>query len=112
MADVLFGSTRGLEANTKGYVAAWPLTADGRLLSPDQDALHRLETRTSGGWANAIAVCPDVGPNGEIYLTLTDSEEGFIQILRYDARNGFQVIDEVKVGSADEHVGASVAVWL
>lgn len=111
-ADTLFGSTRGLEAKTKGYVTAWPLNSDGRLTHPDKDAIHRLETRTSGGWANAIAVCPTTGPEGQVYLTLTDSEEGFIQILSYSAEDGFRVVDEVKLSTDTEHNGASVAVWL
>ena len=113
-ADILFGSTRGLEAETRGYVTAWALNADGRLADPhaEQNALHRFETRTSGGWANAIAVCPILGPDGEVYLTLTDSEEGFIQILCFTREDGFKVVDEVKLGDSKEKVGASVAVWL
>jgi hypothetical protein len=113
-ADILFGSTRGLEPETKGYVAAWALSPDGRLADSqaEQNALHRFETRTSGGWANAIAVCPTLGKNGEVYLTLTDSEEGFIQVLSFTRETGFKVVDEVKLGTAEEKVGASVAVWL
>jgi hypothetical protein len=115
-ADLLFASTRGLEPQTKGYVAAWALTPSGRLAVPPLDGddtnLHRFETRTSGGWANAIAVCPELGPGGEVFLTLTDSEEGFVQVLSYTRDEGFEVLDEVPVGSSGEHVGASVAVWL
>jgi len=111
-ADTLFGSTRGLEAKTKGYVASWPLLPSGRLALPEKDASHRLQTRTSGGWANAIAVCPTVGLDGAVFLTLTDSEEGFVQILGFGKEGGFNVLDEIKLASKDEHVGASVAVWL
>lgn len=111
-ADTLFGSTRGLEAHTKGYVTAWDLLPNGRLARPNQDAKHRFQTRTSGGWANAIAACPRLGPNGEVFLTLTDSEEGFLQVLSYSKQNGFKVADEVRLGSEKEHVGASIAVWL
>ncbi|RSH95752.1 hypothetical protein EHS25_000844 [Saitozyma podzolica] len=115
-ADILFASTRGLEPHTKGYVVAWSLTPSGRLAVPaldgDDTSLHRFETRTSGGWANAIAVCPELGPRGEVFLTLTDSEEGFVQVLSYTRDEGFEVLDEVPVGSSGEHVGASVAVWL
>lgn len=111
-ADTLFGSTRGLEAHTKGFVTAWDLLPNGRLARPNQDAKHRFETRTSGGWANAIATCPTLGPNGEVYLTLTDSEEGFLQVLSYSKQDGFKVVDEVRLGSEKEQVGASIAVWL
>jgi hypothetical protein len=111
-ADTLFGSTRGLEAKTKGYVAAWDLLPNGRLAKSNEDAKHRIETRTSGGWANAIAACPSLGPQGEVFLSLTDSEEGFIQILSYTKAGGFKVADEVKLGSDSEQIGASVAVWL
>lgn len=115
-ADVVFGSVRGLEAHTNGYVTAWRLNPDGRLADPvgadKGDATHRFKTRTSGGWANAIAVCPNLGPRGEVFLSLTDSEEGFIQVLSYTAEDGFKVVDEVRVGSKEEQVGASVAVWL
>lgn len=114
-ADTLFGSTRGLEAKTKGYVAAWALRPDGRLVNPDpEQCMHRMQTRTSGGWANAIAVCPTLGGKDldQAYLTLTDSEEGFIQVLGFTREHGFKVLDEVKLGGEDEQVGASVAVWL
>jgi len=114
-ASVLFGSTRGLEPETKGWVTAWNLTPEGRLVDPvgaaNGDATHRFQTSTSGGWANAIAVCPNYGPRGEVFLTLTDSEEGFIQILSYLPSEGFKVVDEVSVATKDAH-GASVAVWL
>lgn len=115
-ADILFGSTRGLQPHTKGYVTAWALSPDGRLSTEqtaDRDtSLHRLETRTSGGWANAIAVCPDLGPGGQVYLMLTDSEEGFVQVLAYSRQTGFAVLDEVRLRSESEPVGASVTVWL
>ncbi|KAL1409425.1 hypothetical protein Q8F55_003408 [Vanrija albida] len=109
----VFGSVRGLMPEKRGYVAAWRLRPDGRLERPGDDtADHRIQTSTSGGWANAIAVCPTTGPKGEVWLTLTDSEEGFIQMLEFSATCGFKVLDEVRVGSKVEHVGASVAVWL
>lgn len=109
----VFGSVRGLTPEKRGYVAAWKLRPDGRFENPGHDtADHRFQTSTSGGWANAIAVCPNAGPNGEVWLTLTDSEEGFVQMLEFSASCGFKVVDEVRVGSESEHVGASVAVWL
>lgn len=115
-AHFLFGSTRGLDSCTKGYVTAWGLGGDGRLSGKQgmgkDTSLHRLETRTSGGWANAIAVCPYLGPSGEVYLTLTDSEVGFVQVLAYGADTGFIVLDELSLGTDSKHVGASVTVWL
>lgn len=113
--DLLFGSTRGLSPATKGYVTAWGLNVDGRLSTTQtigtDTSLHRLETHTSGGWANAIAVCPDLGPHGEVYMTLTDSEEGSVQMLAYKRDTGFIVVDELRLESPPSR-GASVAVWL
>lgn len=110
LADVVFGSTRGLEAGTRGFVTAWNLRPDGTFASTT--AVHRFQTRTSGGWANAIAVCPNLGPKGEVFMTLTDSEEGFVQILAYSSDKGFEVVDEVKVSTEQEHVAAATTVWL
>lgn len=109
-ADVVFGSVRGLEANTPGFVTAWNLRPDGTF--ENVNAAHRFQTRTSGGWANAIAVCPNIGPKGEVFMTLTDSEEGFVQMLSYTKEKGFEVVDEVKVSTEQEHVGAATTVWL
>lgn len=110
LSDLLFGSTRGLEKDTPGYVTAWNLRPDGTFASVKP--VHTFQTRTSGGWANAIAVCPNLGPKGEVYMTLTDSEEGFVQILEYTSSKGFEVVDEVKVSTEKEHVGAATTVWL
>lgn len=93
-------------------MAAWDLLPNGRLAKPNAGARHRFETRTSGGWANAIATCPVLGFDGEVLLTLTDSEEGFIQVLSYTKEGGFTVADEVILSTEKEHNGASVAVWL
>lgn len=109
LADVVFGSTRGLKEGKRGWIAAWRLRPDGTLAEGDKVA-HRFETRTSGGWANAIAVCPNLGKNGEVYLTLTDSEACSISMLSYTNETGFTVLDELKLND-DEH-GAAVAVWL
>lgn len=115
-AEFLFGSTRGLDPCTKGYVTAWGLGPDGQLsekqVTGRDTSLHRLETRTSGGWANAIAVCPHLGPSGEVYLTLTDSEVGFVQVLAYGRDTGFVVLDEIGLGTDSKHIGASVTIWL
>ncbi|KII91226.1 hypothetical protein PLICRDRAFT_62351, partial [Plicaturopsis crispa FD-325 SS-3] len=105
-AKTLFGSTRGLTPSTRGFVVAFALLPSGLLASTTPS--HRFETRTSGGWANAIAPCPYEGPNGQVWLTLTDSEVGFVQLLQWTEDHGFNVVDEVMLG---EDIGASVAVW-
>ncbi|BEJ15827.1 hypothetical protein CspHIS471_0504320 [Cutaneotrichosporon sp. HIS471] len=110
MADVVFGSTRGLEKGTLGYVTAWNLRPDGTFASTE--ATHRFQTRTSGGWANAIAVCPNLGPKGEVFMTLTDSEEGFVQMLAYTSDKGFEVVDELKLSTEQELVMCATTVWL
>lgn len=104
-AKTLFGSTRGLTPSTRGFVVAFALLPSGLLASTTPS--HRFETRTSGGWANAIAPCPYEGPNGQVWLTLTDSEIGFVQLLQWTENHGFNVVDEVVLG---DDIGASVAV--
>jgi hypothetical protein len=47
-----------------------------------------------------------------VFLTLTDSEDGTLQVLGYLPDEGFKVVDEVKVGTGGDEHGASVAVWL
>ncbi|KAJ9098575.1 hypothetical protein QFC20_005918 [Naganishia adeliensis] len=122
--DVLFASTRGLEPTEKGYVIAVPLdpntgymiphptSSDGTTVEPT----HRWQTPTSGGWANAISVCPVVGLRREVFLCLTDSEQGWVWMLRWKREEGFAVVGSVNlndVGAEGERdIGASVAVWL
>jgi hypothetical protein len=123
--DTLFASTRGLEHTEKGYVIAVPIdTATGYMVpthtsSPDEvEPLHRWQTPTSGGWANAISVCPTVGPRGEVFICLTDSEEGWVWMLRWTREDGFEIVGTVNLNDANDEefgerdVGASVAVWL
>lgn len=134
----LFGSTRGLEARTKGYVCAWDLLPSG-LIRTDGDTsdrddgeendniapVHSYRTPTSGGWANAIAVSPLPGPRGSTWLSLTDSEVGTMSILDYTRSSGFRHVArfdipqdqaEGEAGSTGSPgsgvIGASVAVWL
>lgn len=85
--------------------------------------IHRWQTPTSGGWANAISVCPTVGSKGEVWISLTDSEEGWVWMLQWTKVGGFAVVGSVnlnelkdqeeKVQKKDgqEVVGASVTVW-
>lgn len=80
--------------------------------------MHRWQTPTSGGWANAISVCRRVGPRGEVWLCLTDSEEGWVWMLRWTPEDGFAIVGSVNLndvdaaGEGERDIGASVAVWL
>lgn len=133
----LFASTRGLTPSTKGYLASFGVLPSGLLLSPREASTEEIkasyiwETKTSGGWANAIAICPtspssapaadatneEVDP---IYLSLTDSEQGFVQIVEWTRAGGFSIVDECllrapvdELGVKEEEnvIGASCAVW-
>lgn len=122
----LLASTRGLEADTKGYVALFALDEQGYVsgLSRTEAVkeegevswLHLWQSPTSGGWANAVEPCYKMlaGPDGRksTYAVLTDSEQGLVMVL--------QVIDDrlvevarVKLGKMQGKVrGAATAVWL
>lgn len=122
--DVLFASTRGLEPTEKGYVIAVPLDPNTGYMIPHPtssegttvEPTHRWQAPTSGGWANAISVCPVVGLRREVFLCLTDSEQGWVWILCWTREEGFAVVGSVNlndVGAEGERdIGASVAVWL
>ncbi|KAJ9122782.1 hypothetical protein QFC24_004213 [Naganishia onofrii] len=132
--DVLFASTRGLKPTEKGYIIALPLDLTTGLISgnphvnassgnAEHTPLHRWQTPTSGGWANAIAVCPIVGPKGQVWISLTDSEEGWVWMLQWTLPGGFEVLGSVNLNEnedvwqkddkrkGEEVVGASVTVW-
>lgn len=117
----LYGSTRGLQPETKGYVAAYELDPEGRIKGP---ALQIYETRTSGGLANAVEPAPaevsrrlnGEGRTQEEFIALTDSEEGWVVILGWDGKR-FQEVAATKLGDEDgerqeEVVQAATAVWL
>ncbi|KAF2766083.1 muconate cycloisomerase I, MLE [Teratosphaeria nubilosa] len=111
----MYASTRGLKAETKGYVAVFPLHSDGTLQS--ETALHIWETPTSGGIANAIEPAPaSVEEAGAVeYLAMTDSEEGWVFILNFDTEKGrIAEVARVNLGKTDagEVVKAATAVWL
>jgi hypothetical protein len=131
IGDVLFASTRGLEPTEKGYLIAVPLdfrtgyitgtpfTPQGKTIE-EYPVLHRWQTPTSGGWANAISVCPKYGRKGEVFLCLTDSEQGWVWALEWTRREGFGIVGGVNLNriegiDKDEgttgDIGASVAVW-
>ncbi|KAJ9113871.1 hypothetical protein QFC19_000064 [Naganishia cerealis] len=134
--DVLFASTRGLEPSEKGYIIAVELDpATGKLPSDstllvnptsgieEYVPLHRWQTPTSGGWANAINVCPTLGAGGEVYISLTDSEQGWVWMLQWTLADGFEVVGSVNLNEYGEEgnqeivpkkgdgIGASVTVW-
>ncbi|KAJ9101802.1 hypothetical protein QFC21_003141 [Naganishia friedmannii] len=133
--DVLFASTRGLKPSEKGYIIAIALDPATGLFSGESNidatsgneehtSLHRWETLTSGGWANAIAVCPEVGSNGEVWISLTDSEEGWVWMLQWMLARGFEIVGRVYLNQVEEGnikeeetaegkdvIGASVTVW-
>lgn len=104
----LYASTRGLKAGTKGYVAVFALTEDGRVDEKRGKGglLDMWETPTSGGWANAVQPGPTV--DGVEYVALTDSEEGLVMVLGWDGRKVKEVGRvELEGGAA----GAATAVW-
>lgn len=109
----LYASTRGLQPETKGYVAAYELDEAGRITGP---ALEIYETRTSGGLANAIEPAPrEVSSRsgvGEELIALTDSEEGWVVILGWNGKR-FREVAANKLEAEDgQVVQAATAVWL
>ena len=104
----MYASTRGLEVGTKGYVAVFALTEEGRVDEKKGKGglLDMWETPTSGGWANAVQPGPTV--EGVEYVALTDSEEGLVMVLGWDGKR----IKEVgRVRLEDGAAGAATAVW-
>ena len=108
----MYASTRGLKPETKGYVAVFGLNEDGTLAS--EQALDIWETPTSGGIANAIEPAPwSVSTDGTEYLSMTDSEEGWVFILGFDGKK-IREVQRVNLGRTDDGaiVKAATAVWL
>lgn len=103
----LYCSTRGLEPQTKGWVAVYGLTPEGL---PASDApLCLWETPTSGGWANAVEPSPGAYNKEDCeYVALTDSEEGLVMILGWDGK----AIREVARTKLEGGAGAATAIWL
>lgn len=110
----LYASTRGLEKETKGYVAAYELDEQGMMRGP---AVAIYETRTSGGLANAVEPAPREvyermglpleGEGAEEYVALTDSEEGWVVVLGWDGKR-FREVAAVRL----EGAMAATAVWV
>ncbi|CAK3998606.1 Muconate cycloisomerase 1 [Lecanosticta acicola] len=109
----LYASNRGLEASTKGYVAAYRLKPDGYLES--EEPVDIWETPTSGGLANAIELAPwQKGQSEDVeYMALTDSQEGWVSVLSFDGKK-INEVAKVNLGKTEEGkvVGAATAVWL
>ena len=122
----LYASTRGLKDETKGYVAVFQLTQEGKIntsvtphpsygkgaVNGDSDSslyaglLCMWETPTSGGWANAIQPGPTI--EGTEYLAMTDGVHGFVFVLSWDGHE----VKEVARTKLDEGDSAATAVWL
>lgn len=111
----LFASTRGLEAETKGYVAAFALDAEG-MIGNGEVALDIFETATSGGLANAVEPAPAPASErvegAEEYMALTDSQEGYVFILGFDGQRLREVARTKLENGSGEVVQAATAVWL
>ena len=109
----MYESTRGLEAETKGYLAVFSLTEEGLVdeKQGEKGLLDMWQTPTSGGWANAVQPGPTV--DGIEYLALTDSEEGLVMVLSWDGKK-IKECGRVRLeGGTDGKVeGAATAVWL
>lgn len=110
----LYASTRGLEKETKGYVAAYELDEAGMMRGP---AVAIYETRTSGGLANAVEPAPREvyermglpldGEGVEEFVALTDSEEGWVVVLGWNGKQ-FREVAAVRL----EGAMAATAVWV
>lgn len=108
----LYASNRGLEADTKGYVAVYKLKDDGFLES--EEPLNIWETPTSGGLANAIEPAAHKKEHGDLeYLALTDSQDGWVSVLSFDGKKILEVA-KVNLGKTEDGqvVGCATAVWL
>lgn len=108
----LYASTRGLEANTKGYVAAFALTPSGSFESGEP--LDIWETPTSGGIANAIEPAPHrSAQKAADYMVMTDSEEGWVFILSFDGMK-IKEVARLNLGKKEDEtvIQAATAVWL
>ncbi|OQO10972.1 hypothetical protein B0A48_05227 [Cryoendolithus antarcticus] len=107
----MYASTRGLKAETKGYVAVFVLRSDGTLAH--ERALCIWQTPTSGGIANAIEPAPRSGGDEVEYLALTDSEEGLVMVLSFDG-GVVKEVARVALGKTDDGqvIQAATAVWL
>ncbi|GAA5923554.1 lactonase family protein [Sporobolomyces koalae] len=126
----IYVTTRGKTSAEKGFISVWRVEPDGSIADDSTSsteergygALHRFETATSGGKANAIEVFPFSSAEqreGRDWLVLTDDEEGWVSILEWnDPACQLTEIARVQLGRQEGAVeeeagtGASHAVWL
>ncbi|KAG9944157.1 Muconate cycloisomerase 1, partial [Aureobasidium melanogenum] len=108
--NYLYASTRGLEKETKGYVAVFELDEEGLLRG---EAIDIFETATSGGIANAIEPAPMVEGQEEVeYLAMTDSQEGYVFMLAFDGKKIKEIARTQLLGEDGKSLAAATAVWL
>ncbi|KAI4748645.1 Muconate cycloisomerase 1 [Aureobasidium sp. EXF-12298] len=105
----LYASTRGLEKETKGYVAVFELDEDDLVRG---EAIDIFETATSGGIANAIEPAPMTEGQGVEYLAMTDSQEGYVFMLAFDGKRITEVARTQLTGDDGKTLAAATAVWL
>lgn len=106
----LYASTRGLEKDCKGYVAAFRLDEEGLIVG---GALDIYETATSGGIANAVEPAPDSEEDSSIeHMALTDSEEGFVFVLGFDGKTFHEAARTQLTDDEGKTVACATAVWL
>ncbi|KAM3511851.1 hypothetical protein MY11210_004469 [Beauveria gryllotalpidicola] len=117
----LFASTRGHVDNVNGYVSAFQLDTEGKLVQTE--AIDIWETPTSGSSANAIEPAPWVvstSPDTPFlqYLALTDDVAGKVRILTFDGAQIQEIAAatlEIPASGRDMFNGtveAASAVWL
>ncbi|KFG79351.1 Muconate cycloisomerase 1 [Metarhizium anisopliae] len=114
----LFASTRGSDASRNGYVSAFELDSQGRLVRTE--ATDLWETPTSGGGSNAVEPAPWVAETSSDvqYLALTDAAAGKVYILGFDGACIYEVSEvalEIPASDGDKFNGtvqAATAVWL
>ncbi len=114
----LYATTRGKTAATKGLLVAYCL---GIAMGVETGEVHvqmrevaRLETRTSGGKANAIEISPH-SEGGRDRMVLTDDEQGWLDVVSFDFEEKvFKVEATAQLPRLDggEAQGASHAIWL
>lgn len=106
----LYASTRGLDKDCKGYVAAFKLTEDGLI---DGEAIDIYETATSGGIANAVEPAPDTEERPSVeYMALTDSAEGYVFVLGFDGERFHEAARTRLVADDGKPLASATAVWL
>ncbi|KAF8610428.1 putative isomerase YbhE [Ceratobasidium sp. AG-I] len=101
-SSILYASTRGRTSSTNGYVAGFSLSSNGTI----GELQFIFNMTSSGGAAAAIIAAPaSIDSSETFYSSLSDSEVGYIAIMKY--RNGsFSEVARTSVYSA------SVAQWV